>query len=172
MINESKIADLPQFVFKPELIDYLKLSVDGVDLETRNERVLIGNLKIAEGGVDLRRKLIAEGKISTNGILFDSGSANIKPGSMGIIRQIYQVLQQDTGITLKIVGHTDSDGNDDANLALSTLRADAVKNALIKVYGVQQNRLFTEGKGEYEPVADNASQEGKAKNRRVEFIKQ
>ena len=91
---------------------------------------------------------------------------------MGIIRQIYQVLQQDTGITLKIVGHTDSDGNDDANLALSTLRADAVKNALIKVYGVQQNRLFTEGKGEYEPVADNASQEGKAKNRRVEFIKQ
>lgn len=171
-INESKIADLPQFVFKPELIDYLKLSVDGVDLETRNERVLIGNLKIAEGGVDLRRKLIAEGKISTNGILFDSGSANIKPGSMGIIRQIYQVLQQDTGITLKIVGHTDSDGNDDANLALSTLRADAVKNALIKVYGVQQNRLFTEGKGEYEPVADNASQEGKAKNRRVEFIKQ
>ena len=171
-INESKIADLPQFIYRPELINYLKLKVDGTDLETRNERVLISNLKIAEGGVDLRRKLIAEGKISTNGILFDSGSTNIKPESMGIIRQIYQVLQQDGSINLKIVGHTDSDGADDANMKLSKGRADAVKSALVSVYGVDGGRLITEGKGELEPVAENSSPEGKAQNRRVEFIKQ
>ncbi len=171
-LNESKIADLPQFIFKPELINYLKFKVDGIDLEKRNERVLISNLKIAEGGVDLRRKLLAEGKISTNGILFDSGSANIKPESMGIIRQIYQVLQQDSSINLKIVGHTDADGGDEANLELSAKRAGAVKNALVNVYNVDSSRLTTEGKGELEPVADNTTPEGKAQNRRVEFIKQ
>ncbi|NKI31852.1 OmpA family protein [Croceivirga thetidis] len=171
-INESKITDLPQFIYQPELIKYLKFKVDGMDLETKNERVLISNLKISEGGVDLRRKLISEGKISTNGILFDSGSANLKPESMGIIRQIYQVLQQDSSINLKIVGHTDADGSDEANLSLSKSRADAVKSALVNVYNVDDARLSTEGKGELEPVADNSSSEGKAQNRRVEFIKQ
>ena len=171
-LNERKIADLPQFIYKPEQINYLKFKVEGADLETRNERVLISNLKIAEGGVDLRRKLIADGKISTNGILFDSGSANLKPASMGIIRQIYQVLQQDSGMNLKIVGHTDSDGSNDANLKLSKSRADAVKDALVNVYGVGEGRLSTEGKGAMEPVAENSTATGKAQNRRVEFIKQ
>ena len=91
---------------------------------------------------------------------------------MGIIRQIYQVLQQDGNINLKIVGHTDSDGADDANMKLSKGRADAVKSALVSVYGVDGGRLITEGKGELEPVAENSSPEGKAQNRRVEFIKQ
>lgn len=171
-LNERKITDLPQFIPNPGLINYLKLRVDGFDLEKRNERLLISNLKISEGGVDLRRKLLAEGKISTNGILFDSGSANIKPGSMGIIRQIYQVLQQDSGMNLRIVGHTDSDGTEEGNLELSKSRADAVKDALIKVYSVSSGRLSTEGKGAQEPVAENSSPEGKAQNRRVEFIKQ
>ena len=91
---------------------------------------------------------------------------------MGIIRQIYQVLQQDGGMNLKIVGHTDSDGSNDANLKLSKSRADAVKDALVNVYGVGEGRLSTEGKGAMEPVAENSTAAGKAQNRRVEFIKQ
>ncbi|WP_435623329.1 OmpA family protein [Flagellimonas sp.] len=170
-INETKIFDVPQLIKDPSKINNFKIFMRGLNLD-KGERMLISNLKIAEGGVDLRRKLMAEGKISTNGILFDSGSANIKPESMGIIRQIYQVLQQDASINLKIVGHTDADGSEDSNLALSQKRAAAVKEALVSVYGVDSGRLSSEGKGESEPVGDNSTLDGKAQNRRVEFIKQ
>ena len=169
-VNEVKYIDVPRLVAPGAVLHTVKFLANGFN--DGKEKVFISNLKVAEGGVDLRRKLIAEGKISTNGILFDSGSANLKPESMGIIRQIYQVLQQDSSINLKIVGHTDSDGADDANMQLSKNRADAVKNALVTVYGVNGDRLSTEGKGELEPVAENSSPEGKAQNRRVEFIKQ
>lgn len=170
-LNETKIVDLPQFIVKPELINYAKFNVIGIDEEKNGERVLISNLKINEGGVDLRRKLLAEGKISTNGILFNSGSADILPQSMGIIRQISQVLAQDGGIKLKIVGHTDADGSDENNLKLSQARAESVKKALTTVYGIAPDRLMAEGKGESVPVGDNTTAEGKAQNRRVEFIK-
>ncbi|MBA4747039.1 MAG: OmpA family protein [Muricauda sp.] len=170
-LNEIKVADLPQFIVKPELINYVKFYVTGIDKQKRQEQVLISNLKIAEGGVDLRRKLMAEGKISTNGIRFNSGSADILPQSMGIIRQISQVLNQDSAMSLNIVGHTDSDGSDESNMKLSKDRAEAVKKALVSVYGISENRLNSEGKGEAEPVADNGTSQGKAQNRRVEFIK-
>lgn len=169
-VNETKYVDIPRIMPTETKVTALKFRMGG--FKDNDERLFIGNLKVAEGGVDLRRKLISEGKVSTNGILFDSGSANIKPESMGIIRQIYQVLQQDTSINLKIVGHTDADGGDEANLTLSKSRAEAVKNALVNVYSVDGARLSTEGKGELEPVADNTTSEGKAQNRRVEFIKQ
>ncbi|WP_343487872.1 OmpA family protein [Allomuricauda sp. d1] len=169
-VNEVKYIDVPRLVPTGAVLHTIKFNAK--QFKDGKEQVFITNLKVAEGGVDLRRKLISEGKISTNGILFDSGSANIKPESMGIIRQIFQVLQQDASINLKIVGHTDADGGDDTNMALSKKRADAVKNALVSVYGVDGNRLSTEGKGESEPVADNTSPEGKSQNRRVEFIKQ
>jgi outer membrane protein OmpA-like peptidoglycan-associated protein len=72
---------------------------------------------------------------------------------------------------LKIVGHTDADGDNTSNLELSRKRAEAVKNALASVYGIDASRLATEGKGETEPVSDNGTSDGKAQNRRVEFIK-
>jgi outer membrane protein OmpA-like peptidoglycan-associated protein len=81
------------------------------------------------------------------------------------------VLSQDSSISLNIVGHTDSDGTDESNMALSKNRAEAVKNALVSVYGISPDRLTSDGKGESEPVADNSSAQGKAQNRRVEFIK-
>ena len=90
---------------------------------------------------------------------------------MGIILQISQVLQQEQGMKLKIVGHTDADGDDTTNLTLSKNRAEAVKNALVSVYNVSSDRLSTEGKGESQPVGDNGTADGKAQNRRVEFIK-
>lgn len=115
---------------------------------------------------------MAEGRVTTNGILFDVGSATIQPRSMGIIRQISQVMQEENALKLKIVGHTDADGGDAANLELSKKRADAIKNALTNTYGISGDRLLTEGKGESVPVGDNTTAEGKAQNRRVEFIKQ
>lgn len=169
-VNEKKYVDIPRLVAPGAVLQYLRFSPE--NLSDGKDRVFIKNLKVAKGGVDLRRKLISEGSVSTNGILFDVGSANIQPSSMGIILQISQVLQQESGMKLKIVGHTDSDGNDATNLELSKKRADAVKNALISVYKVSADRLQTEGKGETAPVGDNQTVDGKAQNRRVEFIKQ
>jgi outer membrane protein OmpA-like peptidoglycan-associated protein len=90
---------------------------------------------------------------------------------MGIIRQISQVLQQEGGMNLNIVGHTDSDGEATTNMKLSEARAEAVKNALVNIYNIDSGRLTTDGKGESEPVGDNGTVDGKAQNRRVEFIK-
>ena len=169
-INEQKLVDIPRLLAANTKMKGIKLHLRGTDINTEN--IFFSNFKVTEGGVDLRRKLISEGKISTNGILFDSGAANIQPQSMGIIRQIYQVLQQEPSIKLTIIGHTDGDGDAAVNMKLSKKRADAVKNALVSVYKVSGDRLQTNGKGESEPIGDNSSTDGKAQNRRVEFIKQ
>ncbi len=168
-VNEKKYVDVPRLIGASGSLKALKFHLN--NFKDGKERLFISNVKVAEGGVDLRRKLLAEGRISTNAILFDSGSANIQPQSMGVIRQISQVLQQDSNISLNIIGHTDSDGDDASNLALSKKRAEAVKNALINIYNVSSDRLTSEGKGETEPVSDNGTSDGKSQNRRVEFIK-
>lgn len=90
---------------------------------------------------------------------------------MGIVLQISQVLMQDESIRLNIVGHTDADGNSDNNLKLSKNRAESVKNALVNLYNISADRLETDGKGSEVPVAENSTADGKAQNRRVEFIK-
>jgi outer membrane protein OmpA-like peptidoglycan-associated protein len=169
-VNEEKHIDIPRIVPSGAVISTLKFHMN--NFKDGEERLFISNLKVAEGGLDLRRTLIASGKVTTNGILFDVGSANIQPQSMGIIRQISQVLQQDQDINLKIVGHTDADGNDETNMKLSKERAEAVKQTLVSVYGISEGRLISEGKGESEPITDNTTLNGKAQNRRVEFIKQ
>lgn len=168
-VNERKAIDIPRMIEEQNVLKHIKFGVVGLKNEV--ERIFISNIRVADGGEDLRRKLLTEGKISTNGILFDSGSANIKPQSMGIVLQISQVLLQDENIRLNIVGHTDADGNSDTNQKLSKDRAESVKNALVNLYNIPANRLQTDGKGASTPVADNTTADGKAQNRRVEFIK-
>src|SRR5690606_6017176 len=102
-VNETKYLDIPRMVTELNVLKHLKFNVIG--LKEGEERIFISNLKVADGGEDLRRKLLSEGKISTNGILFDSGSANIKPQSLGIVLQVSQVLLQDENMKLTIVGH-------------------------------------------------------------------
>lgn len=168
-VNEKKYIDVPRFLPEGGIASQLRFELPY--MQDGKDRLFMTNLKVAEGGVDLRRKLISEGRISTNAILFESGSAVLQPQSMGLIRQISQVLQQEGGMNLKIVGHTDSDGDDTSNMDLSKRRADAVKQALANIYNIDSDRLQTDGKGESEPVGDNGTVEGKAQNRRVEFIK-
>ncbi|GGZ91402.1 OmpA family protein [Algibacter mikhailovii] len=168
-VNQTKYVDIPRFIEELNVLNYIKFHIN--NFKDGEERVFIRNLKVAEGGVDLRRKLLSEGKISTNGILFDSGSANIQPQSLGIVRQISQVLMQDDTIKLNIIGHTDADGSEADNLKLSKARAEAVKEALKVIYKVSGSRLEAVGKGESEPVDDNSTVAGKAQNRRVEFVK-
>ncbi|MGB5463924.1 MAG: OmpA family protein, partial [Aureibaculum sp.] len=168
-VNEKKYVDVPQMIGNDSPMKSLKFNMN--NFKDGQERLFISNLKIAKGGVDLRRKLIEEGSVSTNGILFNSGSATIKPQSYGLIRQISQVLQQEINMRLNIIGHTDADGPEEANLALSKQRAESVKNALMTIYDISGDRLQTDGKGESVPVGDNNTPDGKAQNRRVEFVK-
>jgi outer membrane protein OmpA-like peptidoglycan-associated protein len=90
---------------------------------------------------------------------------------MGVIKEIAKLLESESSLNLRVVGHTDADGDDGYNQKLSLERANAVKEVLVSGYGIAAARLSTEGKGESEPVADNNSASGKANNRRVEFVK-
>ncbi|WP_407520236.1 OmpA family protein [Lacibacter sp. MH-610] len=170
--NETKLYDLPKAIVAGSIINQLYFDVKrygGADAEVG---YAIGNIKMAKGLPDTRHKLIEEGTFSTTGILFDVNTATIKPESSGVLKEIADVLQQHAQLRVKIIGHTDSDGSDASNLELSKKRAEAVMQALIKNYGIDRSRLESDGKGESVPVGDNKTKEGKAQNRRVEFIKQ
>ncbi|MDX1328420.1 MAG: OmpA family protein [Arenibacter sp.] len=169
-MNERKLIDLPRFI-EPGFIKYPKFDLKYMPSETKQQFVFLTNVKVAEGGEDLRSKLVKEGQFSTTGILFDSGSDKIKPESYGTLKKIAEALQQESGINVRIVGHTDADGSEAANLELSKKRAASVKTVLSNDFGIAESRLQTDGKGEAQPVEDNSTTAGKAKNRRVEFIK-
>jgi OOP family OmpA-OmpF porin len=130
----------------------------------------IGNFKLTEGKADTRSKLMDEGHFVTTGIQFDSGSDEIKPISFGVLKEIAAAIK-DNSIKVRIIGHTDNDGNADSNLSLSKRRAEAVKNALVADFEIDASAIQTDGKGASLPVGDNKSGTGKAQNRRVEFVK-
>ena len=129
------------------------------------------NLQISTAAPDTRSKLITEGKLISYGIYFDSGKDLVKPESYGALNDIANVLKENPGVRVNIIGHTDSDGDEAMNLDLSRRRAESVKSELIKTFNADAAMLETDGAGESQPLASNASPEGKAKNRRVEFIK-
>lgn len=112
------------------------------------------------------------GHVSVYGIYFDTGKADIKPASDTALKEITKLLQKDPELKLYVVGHTDNQGTLDSNLDLSRRRADAVAQALSGKYGVAGARLKPYGVGPVAPVASNDAEEGRAKNRRVELVKQ
>lgn len=103
-------------------------------------------------------------------INFDSGKSTIKKESLPIVDQIIEMMKQASDIKISVDGHTDSDGTNESNLKLSEQRAKAVVDAIVKG-GIGKSRLSSTGFGEEKPIADNNTEEGKAKNRRVELIK-
>jgi OmpA-OmpF porin, OOP family len=95
----------------------------------------------------------------------------LKPESYGALKEIAAVLLENPTVRIRIVGHTDSDGEESSNLDLSKKRALAVKQALSNEFKIEASRMDTDGKGESEPLESNKTAVGKANNRRVEFIK-
>jgi OOP family OmpA-OmpF porin len=103
-------------------------------------------------------------------INFDSGKSTIKQESMPVIEQIIEMMNQAPDIQISVEGHTDNVGSSESNLKLSQARAKSVMDAIVKG-GIDKSRLSSTGFGEEKPIADNSTEEGKAKNRRVELIK-
>jgi len=170
-INEEKLFDVPKATPPGYVMNQLKFDVGFTNYAEEQYGVFISNIKVATGKPDTRHKLIEEGKFSTTGILFDVNSDKIKPTSYGVVKEVADVLQQNSGFKIKIIGHTDGDGSDASNLELSKKRSGAVKDMLVNEFGIDAARVETDGKGETQPVADNKTKEGKAANRRVEFVK-
>ena len=135
------------------------------------DEFMVSNIRYAVGAADTRSKLITDGKLVTRGILFDTNSDVINASSYGVLKDIASVLAENPTVRIKIIGHTDSDGDNNANLTLSQKRAIAVKNMLSNEFNIDGSRMLTDGKGEVEPSDSNATAVGKANNRRVEFIK-
>jgi len=155
--NEKKLFDMPAISesLMPYQFGFKFGSVGGSDF-------YVTNIRIAKDVPDTRAKF-EEGKLISN-ILFNTGTSQLKPESMGSLLDVSKVIKSGT-TPVKIIGHTDSDGEDAANLKLSQERAEAVKLILIKQYGVEADKLTTEGLGETQPIADNGNAEGKAQNR-------
>ncbi|MCR4920558.1 MAG: OmpA family protein [Bacteroidaceae bacterium] len=128
------------------------------------------NIRIAKGAVPLADRLQSQGKIITYAITFDTGKATIKPESTGEINRITKIMTDDATIKFEVQGHCDNTGTDALNDKLSQQRAEAIVAALV-ANGISADRLSAAGKGSKQPIADNATDEGRAKNRRVEFVK-
>ena len=164
--DQVKIFDLPK-VFKPGMqCNQMRFELWG------ESAPMITNFRVAAGLPDTRNKLITQGKLVTYGIYFDVNKDVVKPESYGTLKEIATILNEVPEVKVKIWGHTDSDGQDAANLDLSKRRAASVKAELVKNFGVKADRLDTDGMGETQPVAPNDTPVNKALNRRVEFIKQ
>ena len=119
-------------------------------------------------GSDLR----SSGHVAVYGINFDTNRAEVKPDSKPALEQVAALLRQDAALKLMVVGHTDTVGSLDANLALSRARAEAVVKVLVSEHGIAAARLHGYGVGPLAPVATNSTDEGRARNRRVELVKE
>jgi len=113
---------------------------------------------------------LQDGKIIANGIRFDVNKATLLPESMGVINEIAALLKDHPEVNFSVEGHTDSDGDEAKNQTLSEQRAKAVMDRLISM-GIASNRLKSNGWGANKPIGENGTAEGKANNRRVEFVK-
>ncbi|MBK0382579.1 OmpA family protein [Pedobacter sp. SD-b] len=172
-VNDAKVLDLPQALDPKLRYNVFKFGSNYMNYSDneKKDEFMVSNLRYSIGAPDTRSRLITEGKLVTRGILFDVNSDQIKPESNGVLKEIAAVLQENPTVKVKIIGHTDSDGDAALNLDLSKRRATAVKAALTDIFGISGDRFMTDGKGAAEPTDPNTTIQGKANNRRVEFIK-
>lgn len=175
-INGNRVANLPNAKAPERLMFWcggnykyrgltnVVLAAGAKDLYERNTT----DLSAAAAAVE---KAIQEtGKFVTNNILFETGKATLKPESMEEIQKVAEYMKKNPSARFEVQGHTDNQGSDAINDPLSQQRAEAVVKAL-EGLGCDPFNLRPVGKGSHEPVADNKTDEGRAKNRRVEFIK-
>ncbi len=163
-LDNTRAVVVPHCDFTP-----VKFVICGIGQQ--DAPITFRNVRLAAGGSSNNiGKLLTDGKFVTHGITFDVGKATIKPESMGVLNDVATFLKSNSSMKFEIDGHTDSDGSASSNMTLSQQRADAVKSQL-GAMGIDASRLTTKGFGASKPMAGNDTPEGKANNRRVEFIK-
>lgn len=164
-LDQDRMLNVPNLGYKPKMLSI------GADFDDKHIKIAaIKNIRLAEGGKKLYDRIMADGKFVTRGILFDVNKADVKPESMGVINKIVKLMKKHPDLKFRIEGHTDSDGENSFNKKLSEERAKAVKILLVES-GIDASRFESKGFGESKPVDSNTTPEGKANNRRVEFIK-
>lgn len=122
------------------------------------------------GPAEMKAALDAEGRVELHGILFDTDKATLKPESTEELQHVVTLLRENPTLTLEVQGHTDDQGADDYNMELSQRRAETVVSYL-GLFGIDTGRLTARGYGESAPVGPNTTEEGRARNRRVELVK-
>jgi OmpA-OmpF porin, OOP family len=163
---------------RPEGDVYVSLAVQAQDPRSAGDTILdvievkpMENKELVDAAA-LADSMSRTGHAAVYGIYFDTAKADIKPDSDAALKEIAKLLQQNVKLKLYVVGHTDNQGALESNMDLSMRRANAVIQSLTSKYGVAAVRLKALGDGPSAPVASNDSEDGRAKNRRVELVKQ
>lgn len=153
---------------------YVSLWVNdgGAFLFVVEKEKLDDGLMAVTGESPIAKALGADGKVDLYGFQFDNGKAVLRDGSKPTLQELGKVLQDNPGLNVEVVGHTDDVGGADGNQRLSEARAAAVAEALSRSYGIAAPRLKTRGMGQTVPLAANTTEAGRAQNRRVEIIAQ
>ncbi|MCW3788142.1 OmpA family protein [Plebeiibacterium sediminum] len=165
-LDDTRLINIPHYNHNPSGFTIYPYFANA----SKDQAFFVKNVRIAKGGVKYYDRVLSEGKIICNGIRFDVNKATLKPESMGPINKIFELMQKQPDLKFSVEGHTDSDGDDTKNQTLSEQRAKAVMNTLIGM-GIASERLSSKGYGESKPIDNNTTAEGKANNRRVEFVK-
>jgi outer membrane protein OmpA-like peptidoglycan-associated protein len=167
--NERRMHNIPDFKFKRDSV--VRVFVNGSEEETM--AVFLTSIRVAESETDvLYDALNAKGRWATQGILFATGKADLRPESRPVLKEIAATMTQHADLRILIEGHTDNVGSSATNLTLSDARAAAVKAALVADFGIAADRLTTKGFGDTKPAVPNTTATGRAQNRRVEIVKQ
>ncbi|MEM4368424.1 MAG: OmpA family protein [Candidatus Aenigmatarchaeota archaeon] len=158
---------------------YIAIAVAGTRDEPRTVLYILEAKEMELGlasaelkSAEILNQLKSSGHVSIYGIYFDFDKADIKPESEPTLREIAKFLKENPHIKLYVVGHTDNIGKIEYNMELSKRRAEAVVKELIERYGISKERLRAFGVGPLAPVSSNSTEEGRAKNRRVELVEQ
>jgi OmpA-OmpF porin, OOP family len=142
------------------------LQLDVIEMKPASDKLVVVSAS------DISKALETSGRVALYGILFDSNRSDMKPESRPALEEIAKYLRASPNTRVDVVGHTDNVGGYDSNLDLSRTRAAAVVSVLVKEYDINPQRLRASGVGFLAPVASNSSEEGRAKNRRVELLPQ
>lgn len=159
---------------KAGLVTWIHVSTwndgEGYDLNITEEKKMVQ--EIIADAKSMAQDISTTGKVAVYGIYFDFNKADVKPESEPVLKEIVNLLKQNAKLNLYIVGHTDNVGSLTANMDLSQRRAEAVLQVLVSKHGVDAKRLKSQGVGPLCPVVPNKTEEGRAKNRRVELVEQ
>jgi outer membrane protein OmpA-like peptidoglycan-associated protein len=171
-VNTARIFDIRNAFAKNTVLNNLVINTGAQLEEGSTGGIYFSNILLAETESDNRKDMFVDGKYVTNAILFETNSDKLQPSSLSSVGVIANYLKENPTVKLKVIGHTDNVGEDASNLTLSSKRAASVVKELVEYHKIDPSRLSPDGKGETQPIGDNNTREGRALNRRVEFIKQ